>query len=31
MKRRAFVVGLGTVAAAWPLRTRAEAAVRTIM
>lgn len=30
MRRRAFVVGLGTVAAAWPLRTRAEAAVRTI-
>jgi len=30
MKRRSFVLGLGTVAAAWPLRTRAEAAVRTI-
>jgi putative tryptophan/tyrosine transport system substrate-binding protein len=30
MRRRAFVVGLGTVAAAWPLPTRAEAGVRTI-
>jgi putative ABC transport system substrate-binding protein len=30
MERRAFVLGLSTVAAAWPLRTRAESAVRTI-
>ena len=30
MKRRAFVLGLGTLVAAWPSRTRAEAAVRTI-
>jgi putative ABC transport system substrate-binding protein len=30
MKRRAFVLGLGSVATTWPLRTRAEAAVRTI-
>jgi putative tryptophan/tyrosine transport system substrate-binding protein len=30
MKRRAFVLGLGTVAAAWPLRIQAEVGVRTI-
>ena len=30
MKRRAFVLGLGTVAAAWPSHILAEAAVRTI-
>jgi putative tryptophan/tyrosine transport system substrate-binding protein len=30
MKRRAVILGLGTVAAGWPLRTRAEADVRTI-
>ncbi|WP_024515453.1 ABC transporter substrate-binding protein [Bradyrhizobium sp. Tv2a-2] len=30
MERRAFVLGLSTVVAAWPPRTRAEAAIRTI-
>ena len=30
MKRRAFILGLGTVAAGWPLHARAEADVRTI-
>jgi putative tryptophan/tyrosine transport system substrate-binding protein len=30
LKRRAFTLGLCTVAAGWPLRTRAEADVRTI-
>jgi putative ABC transport system substrate-binding protein len=30
MKRRAFVLGMSAVAAAWPLRARAEVGVRTI-
>lgn len=30
MQRRAFILGSGTLAVAWPLRTRAEAAVRTV-
>jgi ABC-type uncharacterized transport system substrate-binding protein len=30
MKRRAFVLGLGTVAAAWPVRIRAQAALHRI-
>jgi putative tryptophan/tyrosine transport system substrate-binding protein len=30
MKRRALILGLSTIAAAWPLRARAEADVRTI-
>jgi putative ABC transport system substrate-binding protein len=30
MRRRAFVLGLGTLATAWPSRTRAEGGVRTI-
>src|SRR6266480_4738359 len=30
MKRRALILGLGAVAAGWPLRARAQADVRTI-
>src|SRR5260370_20500849 len=30
MKRRAFIRGLGALAAGWPLRARAQAVVRTI-